>query len=200
MKHILKELPFAVGALEPYISASTVEVHYGRHHAGYVDKLNAAVSGTSFASATLEELVRTACDVGGAGQAVFNNAAQVWNHDFYWSAFSASCKAVPEGRLLQLLQQGWGSFEAFKLAFEKSALSLFGSGWCWLVVDSDGRLGIRNTANADTPLRTGAKPLLTCDVWEHAYYLDYQNRRDRYLSQFWNIVDWKVVEQRLADR
>ncbi len=190
MVHKLPELPYALDALNPHISKQTLEFHHGKHHLAYVNNLNALIPGTKFEDATLEDMIREA-DGG-----IFNNAAQIWNHTFYFQAFSPKPKAAPEGKLLEAIVRDFGSFEAFREEFTKAAASLFGSGWAWLAVDGDGKLQIVKESNAGNPLRQGLKPLLTCDVWEHAYYLDYQNRRPDYLSNFWPLVDWAVVESR----
>ena len=190
MVHKLPELPYALDALNPHISKQTLEFHHGKHHLAYVNNLNALIPGTKFEDATLEDMIREA-DGG-----IFNNAAQIWNHTFYFQAFSPKSKAAPEGKLLEAIVRDFGSFEAFREEFTKAAASLFGSGWAWLAVDGDGKLQIVKESNAGNPLRQGLKPLLTCDVWEHAYYLDYQNRRPDYLSNFWPLVDWAVVESR----
>lgn len=190
MVHKLPELPYALDALNPHISKQTLEFHHGKHHLAYVNNLNALIPGTKFEDATLEDMIREA-DGG-----IFNNAAQIWNHTFYFQAFSPKPKAAPEGKLLEAIVRDFGSFEAFREEFTKAAASLFGAGWAWLAVDGDGKLQIVKESNAGNPLRQGLKPLLTCDVWEHAYYLDYQNRRPDYLSNFWPLVDWAVVESR----
>jgi len=188
----LPELPYAMDALEPYISKETLEYHYGKHHQTYVTNLNNLTKGTEFESASLEEVVKKSS--GG----VFNNAAQVWNHTFYWNGFAPNAGGEPSGALAQAINDKWGSFEEFKNAFNASAAGNFGSGWTWLVKKADGSLDIVNTSNAETPLTTDDKPLLTCDVWEHAYYIDYRNARPKYLENFWQIVNWKFVEQNFA--
>lgn len=188
----LPSLPFAPDALEPVISARTIEFHYGKHHQAYVSKLNSLVPGTPFADATLEEIVLKA--EGG----IFNNAAQVWNHTFYWEGFSAKRGTAPSGKLLEMIGRDFGSLELLKTKFNDAAVGQFGSGWAWLVQNATGNLAIVTTGNAGNPLRDGLKPLLTCDVWEHAYYLDFQNRRPDYVAAFWQLVDWDVVAQRLG--
>jgi len=188
----LPELPYAMDALEPYISKETLEYHYGKHHQTYVTNLNNLTKGTEFESASLEEVVKKSS--GG----VFNNAAQVWNHTFYWNGFAPNAGGEPSGALAQAINDKWGSFEEFKNAFNAPAAGNFGSGWTWLVKKADGSLDIVNTSNAETPLTTDDKPLLTCDVWEHAYYIDYRNARPKYLENFWQIVNWKFVEQNFA--
>ncbi len=192
MTHQLPKLPYSPEALEPYISKKTIEYHYGKHHMTYVKKLNDLILDTPFEEASLEEIVKMA--EGG----IFNNGAQVWNHTFYWESFSGndSRGGTPDGDLLKALDNQFGSFEKFKEAFTQAAVTLFGSGWAWLVKNPNGEMEIIKTSNADNPLRQGHTPLLTCDVWEHAYYLDYQNRRPDYLTAFWKIVDWKKVGER----
>lgn len=186
----LPELPYKFDALEPYISKKTVEFHYTKHHQGYVNKLNDFIKGTDFEKKSLEEIVKES-----EGK-IFNNAAQIWNHTFYWEGFSAKPKSKPSGNLAEMIDSKFGSFENFKSEFESIAAGLFGSAWAWLVIDN-GELKIVGTSNAGTPITEGLKPLFTCDVWEHAYYLDYQNRRPDYLSEFWNVLDWGVVEGRM---
>jgi Fe-Mn family superoxide dismutase len=189
----LTPLPYALDALEPDISRETLEYHYGKHHATYVDKLNKLVKDTSYAGKPLVDIVRTA--TGG----VFNNAAQVWNHAFYWNCLSPDGGGVPDNAVGDAIEQKFSSFEAFRKEFTETAASHFGSGWVWLVRQSNGQLEILSTANADTPLRNGATALLSCDVWEHAYYIDYRNRRPEYLQAFWKCVNWDFVnEQFLA--
>lgn len=191
MSFELPTLPYAKDALAPVISKQTIEFHYGKHHQAYVNNLNKLLPGTEFVNADLETIIKKA--KGG----LFNNGAQVWNHTFYFTSFSPGAKSVPEGKLAALIGRDFGSIEQFKGAFEKEAASLFGSGWNWLVIDESEKLSIVQTSNADNPLRSGLKPLLTADVWEHAYYLDYQNKRPEYLSSLWEIIDWKVIEGRL---
>ena len=193
-QHTLSELPYASDALEPYISAETIAYHHGRHHAAYVDKLNSLVAGTRFENATLEELIRD------ADGALFNNAAQVWNHDFYWKCLGPARGAVPGGGLGSAIREFFGGFDEFKAAFEAAAMSNFGSGWTWLVKSKDGVLEIVSTDDADNPMSGGYQPLLTCDVWEHAYYIDYRNGRAAYLESFWNLVDWDFVARNHGDR
>ncbi len=191
MKHVLPKLPYSPEALEPHISKKTIEYHYGKHHMTYVQKLNGLIEGTSFEDMSLEDIIRKA-DGG-----IFNNAAQVWNHTFYWEGFSANGKDAPGGALLEAINKDFGSFEDFKEAFTQKATTLFGSGWTWLVRKADGKLEIVQTSNAENPMQAGDKPLLTCDVWEHAYYLDYQNRRPEYIAAFWKLVDWDIVANRM---
>jgi superoxide dismutase, Fe-Mn family len=192
MAHTLPDLPYAMDALEPHISRETLEFHYGKHHRTYVDKLNGLIEGTEFAAASLEDIVRKSS--GG----VFNNAAQVWNHTFYWHCLSPNGGGHPDGKLAAAIDASFGSFDKFKDQFSDKATTLFGSGWAWLVKQGDGKLAIVQTSNAETPLTGDATPLLTCDVWEHAYYIDYRNARPKYLEAFWNLVNWKFVEKNLG--
>ncbi|MFZ9140233.1 MAG: superoxide dismutase [Fe] [Burkholderiaceae bacterium] len=187
MEHSLPALPYAMDALAPHISKETLEFHYGKHHQTYVTNLNNLIKGTEFESASLEDIVRKSS--GG----VFNNAAQVWNHTFYWHCLAPNAGGQPTGALAAAINAKWGSFEAFKDAFTKSAVGNFGSGWTWLVKKSDASLEIVNTSNAATPLTGADKPLMTCDVWEHAYYVDYRNRRPDYMTAFWALVNWNFV-------
>ncbi len=188
----LPPLPYAKDALEPVISAETIEYHYGKHHQTYVTNLNNLTAGTDQADKTLEELIKTAS--GG----VFNNAAQVWNHTFYWNCLSPNGGGEPTGDLAKAIDAAFGSFTAFKEAFNQSAATNFGSGWTWLVKNPEGGLEIVNTSNAGNPLTDGRTPLLTVDVWEHAYYIDYRNARPKYLSEIWKIVNWDFVAQNFA--
>lgn len=192
MSFELPALPYAKNALEPYISEQTLEFHYGKHHQAYVNNLNNLVPGTAFENADLETIVKEA--EGG----IFNNGAQVWNHTFYFFQFSASPVTAPVDALKAAIEDSFGSVEEFKEAFSKAAATLFGSGWAWLVKDQQGKLSIVQTSNAGNPLRDGLTPLMTCDVWEHAYYLDKQNARPKYIEDFWKILDWKVVAERFA--
>jgi len=187
MAHVLPPLRFAKDALEPVLSAETIAFHYGKHHQAYVTNLNKLVPGTEFENATLEEIVMKSS--GG----IFNNAAQVWNHTFYWNGLSPEGGGEPGGALGAAMDKAFGSFAGFKQAFVKSAVGNFGSGWTWLVKEADGGVEIVNTSNAATPLRDGKTPLLTIDVWEHAYYIDYRNARAKYLEQIWKLVDWNFV-------
>jgi Fe-Mn family superoxide dismutase len=191
--HILPELPYRRDALEPHISAETIDYHYGKHHAGYVENLNRLILGTEFESASLEEIIRNATGT------IFNNAAQVWNHTLYWNCLSPDGGGNPQGYLANMIKEQFGSLAKFKERFSKSAATNFGSGWTWLVKNPDGGLDIINTANADNPLSDARRPLLTCDVWEHAYYIDYRNSRDKYLEGYWELVDWDSVAKRLED-
>jgi superoxide dismutase, Fe-Mn family len=187
MAHELPPLPFANDALEPVISAETIDYHYGKHHQAYVTNLNKLVPGTEFESAGLEDILLNAS--GG----IFNNAAQVWNHTFYWNGLSPDGGGEPGGALGEAIDKAFGSFAAFKEAFVKSATGNFGSGWTWLVKNAAGGLEIVNTSNAANPLRDGKTPLLTIDVWEHAYYIDYRNARPKYLEEIWQRVNWDFV-------
>ena len=186
-QHKLPELPYAKDALEPHISAETLDYHYGKHHATYVDKLNNMISGTEFETASLEEIIKNAS--GG----IFNNGAQVWNHTFYWNCLSPEGGGEPAGALGDAIKNTFGSFEEFKTKFSDSAANNFGSGWTWLVKNSAGELEIVNTSNAANPMTEGKQPLLTCDVWEHAYYIDYRNARPKYVAAFWSLVNWNFV-------
>lgn len=188
----LPALPYAQNALEPHISAETLEYHYGKHHKTYVDKLNGLIEGTAHATASLEDIIRSA--EGG----VFNNAAQVWNHTFYWHCLAPNGGGEPTGALAGAIDSAFGSFAAFKEQFTNSAINNFGSGWTWLVQKSDGSVAIHNTSNAGCPLTEGVTPLLTVDVWEHAYYIDYRNARPKYLEAFWNLVNWDFVASNMA--
>ena len=187
---LLPPLPFAKDALEPYMSRETLDYHYGKHHKAYVDKVNSLISGTEFADASLEELVAES-----AGE-IFNNAAQAWNHTFFWNCLSP--RRQSPGREVSRALEALGGVESFQKQFDKAASGLFGSGWTWLVKDSRGVLKIMTTANANTPVRDGHVALLTCDVWEHAYYIDHRNDRAGYLQSFWPLVNWDFVAENLA--
>lgn len=189
MTHKLPPLPYDENALEPYISAETFQYHYGKHHQAYVDNLNKLTSETEFEGMPLEEIIKNSS--GG----VFNNAAQVWNHTFYWNCLSPQAQEKPTGTLGEAINKEFGSFEKFQEEFTNTALTTFGSGWAWLVKNPDGTLAIVSTSNAGTPLTAGQKPLLTCDVWEHAYYIDYRNARPKYLEAFWKIVNWDFADR-----
>ncbi|WP_066567425.1 superoxide dismutase [Snodgrassella sp. CFCC 13594] len=193
MEHKLPELPYALDALAPHISKETMEYHYGKHHQTYITNLNNQIKGTEFENLPLEEVVKKA--TGG----MFNNAAQDWNHTFYWFGFAPNGVALAEGgSLAQAIDAKWGSFAEFQAAFDKVAAGTFGSGWAWLVKTPAGELDLVSTSNAATPLTTDNTPLLTCDVWEHAYYIDYRNSRPNYLKNFWEIINWAEVEKRFA--
>ena len=192
-KFQLMALPYAPEALEPVISKETIAFHHGKHLAGYVNNLNGLLPGSGFEEAALEEIV---CKAEGG---MLNNAGQILNHEMYFGQFSGEpTKSVPTGMLAEAIARDFGSFEAFKEEFQKKGATLFGSGWVWLSADKDGRLVITQEANAANPVQKGLKPLLTFDVWEHAYYLDYQNRRPDHLAALWQIVDWEVIERRLS--
>ncbi|MDD4984603.1 MAG: Fe-Mn family superoxide dismutase [Dehalococcoidales bacterium] len=192
MGHQLPELPYEKDALLPHISAETIEYHYGKHHKAYVDNINRLIAGTEMEKTPLEEIIRKSS--GG----IFNNAAQVWNHTFYWNCLSPAGGGQPGGELAEAINKQFGTFNEFKEAFTSAAATLFGSGWTWLVQEADGRLSIETTSNAGTPLKEGKKALLTCDVWEHAYYIDYRNARAKYIDAFWNLVNWAFVARNLT--
>jgi Fe-Mn family superoxide dismutase len=187
MKHQLPPLPYPLDALEPHISRETLEYHHGKHHRAYVTKLNELIKGTQFEDGSLEEMVRKSSDQ------LFNNAAQTWNHNFYWQCLSPDGGGVPRGELERMIDSTFGGFEPFQEKFSQAAETKFGSGWTWLVRDTAGNLEIVSTSNAENPLRSGKTPLLTCDVWEHAYYIDYRNARKDYVDAFWKLVDWNFV-------
>ena len=192
MIYKLPELPYAMDALQPHISKETLEFHYGKHHNAYVTNLNKLIPGTEFEDLSLENIIKNA-PAGG----LFNNAAQVWNHSFYWNCLSPNGGGEPSGKLLEAINNAFGSFDEFKEKFTKSAVTNFGSGWTWLVNVKNG-LEIINTSNAGTALTSGKTALLTCDVWEHAYYVDYRNARPQYVAAFWNLVNWDFVEGNLG--
>jgi len=189
----LPALPYADTALEPYISKETLQYHYGKHHATYVNKLNGLIKDTPFEELSLEEIILQS-DGG-----IFNNAAQIWNHTFYWNCLSDVHQQQPSSQLMKLIEGSFGSLEQFKEQFSTTACNHFGSGWAWLVQTREGALKIMATANADLPMKHGEnKALLTCDVWEHAYYIDTRNSRPNYLENFWKIVNWDFVEKQLV--
>jgi Fe-Mn family superoxide dismutase len=192
MEHTLPPLPYAKDALQPHISAETLEYHYGKHHAGYVTNLNNLIKGTEFENMSLEEIVKKSS--GG----IFNNSAQVWNHTFFWNCMTPNGGGAPTGKVADAINAKWGSFDKFKEEFSKSAVGNFGSGWTWLVQKADGGVDIVNTSNAHTPLASDDKALLTCDVWEHAYYIDYRNARAKFVESWWNLVNWEFVNQNMA--
>ena len=192
MKHELPALPYALDALAPTLSQETLEYHYGKHHQTYVTNLNNLIPGTEFESMSLEDIVMKSS--GG----VFNNAAQVWNHTFYWNCLSPNGGGAPSGALAAAIDAKFGSFEEFKKQFNQAGATNFGSGWTWLVKNADGSLEIFNTSNAGTPMTSGKQALLTLDVWEHAYYIDYRNARPKYLETMWNIVNWDFVAANFA--
>jgi len=186
----LPELPYSINGLEPFISAKTIEFHHGRHHMTYVNNLNKLVVDTEFENASLEDIIKK------ADGAIFNNGAQVWNHTFYWYSLIPNGKSLESAELIHAINKKFGSFDKFKEEFTNACLTLFGSGWAWLVKNANGELEIVKESNAGNPMRNGFTPLLTCDVWEHAYYLDYQNRRPDYVNEFWKYVNWEVVGKR----
>ena len=188
----LPALPYAIDALEPFISAKTLEFHHGKHHQAYVTNVNNLIVGTEFEKADLETIIKKA-DGG-----IFNNAAQVYNHTFYFEQFSATASTEPSGALKVAIEAAFGTLDAFKEAFNKAAATQFGSGWAWLVKDAAGKLSIVQTSNAGCPLRDGSTPLLTCDVWEHAYYIDFRNLRPKYVETFWKLVIWDFANKNLA--
>ena len=192
MAHTLPELPYAMDALEPHISRETLEYHYGKHHNAYVVNLNGMLAGTELAGATLEDVIRK------SSGPVFNNAAQVWNHTFYWNCLSPNGGGAPAGDLAKAIDSAFGSFDAFKAEFSDKSVKLFGSGWAWLVKKPDGSVAIIQTSNAETPVQGEDIALLTCDVWEHAYYIDYRNARPKYVEAFWNLVNWDFVASNFA--
>lgn len=192
MSFELPPLPFAKDALAPFISVETIDFHYGKHHQAYVTNLNNLIVGTPHANQKLEEIIKSATG------SIFNNAAQIWNHTFYWNCLQSKDGAKISESLTANLERSFGSLDKFKEVFTKSALGLFGSGWTWLVKDKNGALLIVNTNNAGNPMTENQIPLLTCDVWEHAYYIDYRNARAKYLEAFWNIVNWDFVSQNFA--
>jgi len=193
MKHELPALPYEKTALQPHISAETLEYHHGKHHQAYVTNLNNLIPGTEYENLSLEEIVKKA-PAGG----IFNNAAQVWNHTFYWNCMAPKAGGAPTGPLADAITKTFGSFDAFKEKFTASCVGNFGSGWTWLVKNKDGSLEIVNTSNAGCPLTTDKKPLLTCDVWEHAYYIDVRNARPKYVENFWHLVNWNFVAKNFA--
>jgi Fe-Mn family superoxide dismutase len=191
MTFTLPQLPYALDALAPHISKETLEYHYGKHHNTYVINLNKLIAGTEFEKASLETIIKNS--TGG----LFNNAAQVWNHTFYWHCLSPNGGGEPTGKLADAINKAFGSFAAFKETFTQTALGTFGSGWAWLVQDDKGALSIISTSNAATPMTQGLTALLTCDVWEHAYYIDYRNMRADYMNAFWALVNWDFVTNNL---
>ena len=191
-RHELPALPYPIDALEPHISAETLQFHHGKHHATYVEKLNGLIAGTEFESATLEDIIQRSS--GG----IFNNAAQVWNHSFYWNCLSPNGGGAPAAELGEAINRDFGSFDAFKEKFAAAAGGNFGSGWTWLVKNEAGGLEIVNTDDAGNPMTQAYLPLLTCDVWEHAYYIDYRNKRPDYIAAFWQLVNWDFVASNYA--
>ncbi|MFZ0486532.1 MAG: Fe-Mn family superoxide dismutase [Arenicellales bacterium] len=193
MEHKLPDLPYAKDALSPHISAETMEYHYGKHHQAYVTKLNSMLPGTEYEDLSLEDIIRKA-PAGG----LFNQAAQVWNHTFYWKSMTPDGGKAPGGDLGQAINSAFGSYDDFKSKFQEKAVGNFGSGWTWLVAGKDGKLDIVNTDDAGNPMQQNLKPILTCDVWEHAYYIDYRNARPKYVEAFFNIVNWDFAARNLG--
>jgi Fe-Mn family superoxide dismutase len=191
MEHKLPELPYAKDALQPHISAETLEYHHGKHHNAYVTNLNNLIKGTKYENMSLEEII-TSSEAG-----IFNNSAQVWNHTFFWNCLSPKGGGAPTGKVSEMINKKWGSFNKFKEEFTKAATTNFGSGWTWLIQNKQGDVEIFNTGNAQTPMTSGHKALLTLDVWEHAYYIDYRNSRPNFINAFWNLVNWDFVNQNI---
>lgn len=185
----LPKLPFAMDALEPYISKETLEYHYGKHHKAYVYNLNKLIPGTPFENQSLEQIIMN------ASGPIFNNAAQVWNHTFYWHCLTGNASGEPTGALADAIKKAFGSFDEFKKIFTESGTKLFGSGWTWLAKNNQGELEIINESNAGLPMKSNKKAIFTCDVWEHAYYIDYRNARPKYLENYWQIVNWDFVSE-----
>ena len=192
MEHKLPDLPYAMDALQPHISKETLEFHYGKHHQTYVTNLNNLIKGTEFENMALEDIVKKS--VGG----MFNNAAQIWNHTFYWFCLKPNGGGQPTGALADAINKKFGSFDEFKKQFTQTCVTTFGSGWGWLVKNADGSIELMSTSNAQSPMTSGKTALLTCDVWEHAYYVDYRNRRPDYVAAFWNLVNWDFVAKNFA--
>lgn len=193
MQHLRPELPYGINDLSPYISSETLEFHAWKHHQAYVDNLNKLIEGTEFENADLETIIQTS--TGG----VFNNAAQTWNHTFYFENLTKPDTTKPGEATMSNIEAIWWDIDSFKAEFSKIALGTFGSGWAWLVIDESGSMKIRSTSNAMAPITQGETPLLTCDVWEHAYYIDTKNARAKYIENFWHVVDWNKVESRLQE-
>lgn len=189
----LPKLPYALDALQPVISKETLEYHYGKHHQAYVTNLNNLIKDTEFADQSLEKIIMNAS--GG----IFNNAAQVWNHTFYWNCMTPNSSGEPKGKLADAIVKAFGSFDEFKKRFTQTSVATFGSGWGWLVKNAKGELELLSTSNADLPMKHDKKALLTCDVWEHAYYIDYRNARPGYVENFWKLVNWDFVEKNFMD-
>lgn len=189
----LPKLPYALDALAPTISKETLEYHYGKHHQAYVTNLNNLIKDNEFADQSLENIIMKSS--GG----IFNNAAQVWNHDFYWNCMTPKSSGEPEGKLADAIKKSFGSFDEFKKKFTQTAVATFGSGWGWLVKNAKGELELLSTSNADLPMKHDKKALLTCDVWEHAYYIDYRNARPSYVENFWKLVNWDFVAKNFSE-
>jgi len=192
MEHTLPALPYELDALAPHISKETLEFHHGKHHQTYVTNLNNLIKDTPFQEMSLEDIIKQ------SSAGIFNNAAQVWNHTFYWNCLSPNGGGQPTGALAEAINSTFGSFEEFKEQFTKTSVTTFGSGWGWLVKNPDGSLALVSTSNAATPMTNNQTALLTCDVWEHAYYIDYRNARPKYLEAFWNVVNWEFVAKNLG--
>ncbi|MBA2710798.1 MAG: superoxide dismutase [Fe] [Tatlockia sp.] len=192
MAFTLPPLPYAKDALAPHISAETIDYHYGKHHAAYVNNLNKLIANTEYENLNLEEIIKKT-----KTGAIFNNAGQVWNHNFYWNCLSPNGGNEPNGKLADVIIKTFGSFNEFQEKFTQAAIGTFGSGWAWLVLDKNGQLKISSTSNAGTPMTEGDHALMTCDVWEHAYYIDYRNARPEYLKEFWSLVNWDFVQSNL---
>ncbi|MEZ4368068.1 MAG: Fe-Mn family superoxide dismutase [Kofleriaceae bacterium] len=197
MAFTLPELPYAKDALSPTISVETIDYHYGKHHQAYVNNLNNLVPGTKYEAMSLEDIVK-ATQGQASEKAIFNNAAQVWNHTFYWHSLAPRAGGEPTGKIAEAINASFGSFADFKAAFTKAAVGQFGSGWAWLVKADGGKVAIETTANAETPFATGKTCLLTIDVWEHAYYVDYRNARPKYVEEFWKLVNWDFASKNLG--
>ena len=191
MSFILPELPYAKDALVPYMSVETLEYHYEKHHNAYVTNLNNLIKDTKYEKMTLEEIILS------SEGAVFNNSAQIWNHTFFWNSLSPKGGGSPSGKVAELINKKFVNFENFKTEFTKSAISNFGAGWTWLVLNKNGELEIKNTSNAQTPLTSDLKPVITVDVWEHAYYIDYRNERPKYINAFWSLINWDFCNKNL---
>lgn len=189
MEHKLPVLPYPSDALAPVISKETIEYHYGKHHQAYVNNLNKLILGTEYEDMSLEDIIKK------SSGSIFNNAAQIFNHSFYWNCMCPNGKGKATGKLAEAIDKNFGSFESFKDKFTATAIAVFGSGWAWLVKNPDGSLSIESTSNAGTPITEGKTPLLTCDVWEHAYYIDYRNARPSYVEKFWDVVNWDFVAE-----
>jgi Fe-Mn family superoxide dismutase len=187
----LPELPYAKNSLTPHMSEETLEFHYGKHHNAYVNNLNNLIKETKFDKMSLEEIILS------SEGTMFNNAAQIWNHTFFWNSLSPQGGGTPSGKILELINNSWGSFDKFKEEFTKSAIANFGSGWTWLLVGKEGKLEILNTSNAQTPITQELKPILTLDIWEHAYYIDYRNERPKFINAFWSLVNWEFANKNL---
>ncbi len=192
MSFILPELPFDKDALQPHISAETLDYHYGKHHAAYVNNLNKLIEGTEFEGMPLDEIIKK------SNGGIFNNSAQVFNHTFFWHCLSPDSGGTPKGKIGEEINKAFGSFDEFKTKFSGAAATLFGAGWAWLVKNPDGSLEIVQKSNAGTPLTDGTKPILTLDVWEHAYYIDYRNARPKFIEHFWELINWDFAEKNLG--